>query len=540
VLSAFPSRIPQRRAKLIGILPDPQRRVPRSTNAAALALLAAIFVMGLAIAPRAAAYVYWTTPFNCGCNNANPFTGNIGRANLDGTGVNQSFITGLFHPGRVAVDARHIYWTDASTDRIGRANLDGSGVDPNFIRPVGFASGLAVDADHIYWGNDLADAIGRANLDGTGVNPSFISGLIGFPFGLAVDAGHLYWASGGSGWISRANLDGTGVIQNFIVIGEAVSGVAVDASHIYWATVDGDPTILNDIGRANLDGSGAIGRLGFLTGFDPREVAVDANHLYWTDTDPYFFPAGGLIGQANLDGTMLNRRFVSAIPSDPAGPVGVAVDALGPPPLPSITTTSPSDGVSGTSRTAPITVLFDQPMDKPSAEAAFSLKRSSNGDPVGGSFSWSKLADMLKFSPSSPLAAARVYTATVGPGARNLAGKNLADPYVWQFTTTPQPLIAFVYPVDGATGIPRNAPIVVGFDTAMDKPSAQAAFSLKLKKTGAPVSGAFGWYGNALIFKPSGDLAGNTYYEARQRNTAKNLDGRPLDSGRTWGFTTAP
>lgn len=73
----------------------------------------------------------------------------------------------------------------------------------------------------------------------------------------------------------------------------------------------------------------------------------------------------------------------------------------------------------------------------------------------------------------------------------------------------------------------------------MDKPSAQGAFSLTVKKTGAPVSGAFGWYGNALIFKPNSDLAGNTHYEARERNSAKNLEGRPLASRRTWGFTTA-
>ena len=155
---------------------------------------------------------------------------------------------------------------------------------------------------------------------------------------------------------------------------------------------------------------------------------------------------------------------------------------------------------------------------------------------MSGSFSWS--GNLLKFTPSSPLAAARVYTATVGTGARSLAGTNLAAPKVWNFTTTPQPLITFVYPGDGVAAIPRNAPVVVGFDTAMDKPSAQAAFSLKVKKTGAPVSGAFGWYGNALIFKPSANLAGNTYYEARETNAAKNLAARPLASGRTWGFTT--
>jgi Bacterial Ig-like domain len=204
---------------------------------------------------------------------------------------------------------------------------------------------------------------------------------------------------------------------------------------------------------------------------------------------------------------------------------------------PSITSTVPTDGFSGASRTAPIVVTFDQAMDKPSAEGAFSLKRAVNGEPVSGAFSWS--ADSLLFTPSAPLAAARLYKATLATGARNLGGTHLEAPVLWQFTTTPQPLIAWVYPADQATGVSRSAPIVVGFDTAMDKPSAQAAFSLKLKKTGAPVSGSFGWYGNALIFKPSADLAANTFYEARETNAAKNLASRPLASGRTWGFTTA-
>ncbi len=202
-----------------------------------------------------------------------------------------------------------------------------------------------------------------------------------------------------------------------------------------------------------------------------------------------------------------------------------------------VLSTTPPDGFSGASRTAPIVVNFDQGMDRASVEAAFSLKRAVNGEPVSGSFSWG--GNSLNFTPSAPLAAARLYKATVGTGARNLAGTHLAAPAAWQFSTTPQPLIASVYPADQATGVSRSAPIVVGFDTAMDKPSAQAAFSLTVKKTGAPVSGAFGWYGNALIFKPNSDLAGNTYYEARERNSAKNLEERPLASGRTWGFATA-
>ena len=49
--------------------------------------VAAAGVMALG-AQAADAYVYW----------ANNGTDSIGRANLDGTGVNQSFITGAGHP----------------------------------------------------------------------------------------------------------------------------------------------------------------------------------------------------------------------------------------------------------------------------------------------------------------------------------------------------------------------------------------------------------------------------------------------------------
>jgi virginiamycin B lyase len=62
------------------------------------------------------AYVYWTN-----------YNGDSsGRANLDGSDVNQSFITGATTPTAVAVHGKHIYWANLTT--IGRANLDGSDV----------------------------------------------------------------------------------------------------------------------------------------------------------------------------------------------------------------------------------------------------------------------------------------------------------------------------------------------------------------------------------------------------------------------------
>jgi streptogramin lyase len=87
----------------------------------------------------------------------------------------------------VAVDAGHIYWARLTTGAIGRANLDGTDVNQSFITGTD-SFGVAVDADHIYWANSNTGTIGRANLDGTGANQSFITGAA-FPFGVAVDAG---------------------------------------------------------------------------------------------------------------------------------------------------------------------------------------------------------------------------------------------------------------------------------------------------------------------------------------------------------------
>jgi hypothetical protein len=128
----------------------------------------------------------------------------------------------------VAVDPAHLYWANSLTDTIGRANLDGTGVNQSFVRGAGLSCGLAVDGAHLYWANGLSNTIGRANLDGTGVNQSFIIGAHA-PCGVAVDQANLYWTNGDDGTIGRANLDGSGPNQSFIGGGLRPCGVAVDA-----------------------------------------------------------------------------------------------------------------------------------------------------------------------------------------------------------------------------------------------------------------------------------------------------------------------
>jgi Domain of unknown function (DUF1929)/Bacterial Ig-like domain len=100
------------------------------------------------------------------------------------------------------------------------------------------------------------------------------------------------------------------------------------------------------------------------------------------------------------------------------------------------------------------------------------------------------------------------------------------------------PAVASVFPTEDAAEVLPNAPIVVAFDTSMDKSSAEAAFSLKRTSDGAAVSGSLSWYGNALIFVPNADLAAGTQYTASVSTAAKDLAGNPLPVAKTWRFTT--
>ena len=204
---------------------------------------------------------------------------------------------------------------------------------------------------------------------------------------------------------------------------------------------------------------------------------------------------------------------------------------------PSITTVNPADGATGVSRSATPYAIFNKAMDKPSAEGAFSLKRTSDGAPVSGIFGW--YGNALIFKPDVDLAPGTQYTASVSTAAKDLAGNPLAAAKSWRFTTASPPSITTVNPADGATGVSRSATPYAIFNRAMDKPSAEGAFSLKRTSDGALVSGIFGWYGNALIFKPDVDLAPGTQYTVSVSTAAKDLAGNPLAAAKSWRFTTA-
>ena len=100
------------------------------------------------------------------------------------------------------MNAGHVFWTNTST--IGRANLDGTGPNQTFIGGTEVSlAGMALGPRYLYWSDVFSGAIGRAALNGRNPAPGFIGGATR-PQDVEVDA--LAAACAGS----QATIVGTG------------------------------------------------------------------------------------------------------------------------------------------------------------------------------------------------------------------------------------------------------------------------------------------------------------------------------------------
>jgi hypothetical protein len=275
-------------------------------------------------------HIYWADP-TADWTPGDPIagTGTIGGANLDATGITEAAVTGLESPCGVAVNGTHLFWANRRQDGIGRANLDGSGLDNLFVRtPSGsYPCGVAVDGSFVYWANHgygtRGTTIGRAKLDGSSVEGGFVGGALN-PCGVAVDGEYIYWANeeaspASGGTIGRARLDGSDADADFIQTDAVLPcGVAVDGSYVYWANTAG-----GSIGRASLDGTAVENR--FIDGARwPCGVTVDGDYVYWGNAGEYLDPSGqtAAVGRARLDGTGVDQDWVTGM----LGICGVVVD----------------------------------------------------------------------------------------------------------------------------------------------------------------------------------------------------------------------
>jgi len=176
--------------------------------------------------------------------------------------------------------------------------------------------------------------------------------------------------------------------------------------------------------------------------------------------DAYFTPAG----DAELGVYSFRTRYTNSLGNTSEWLEAQNMVMVMPAP-PRVVRTMPITGEAGVQVLTEISVSFSKPMDKNSAEKAFSVT-SKNGQRVSGSFTWED--DTLIFLPSSDLQYDTVYLARINGEAKDLDGVGLDgnydmisdgipyDDYLWTFTTlSAPPMLSFkpaeetVYVSDG-------------------------------------------------------------------------------------------
>jgi hypothetical protein len=129
--------------------------------AAATVLVLVLATDGLASTKRTPAYIYWANYGAAGKG------GTIGRAKLNGTDANQSFISGAAGPVGVTVHGAYLYWSNPSVQAnspgttIGRAKLNGTDVNQSFVTGADGAHSIVITGGYIYWDSRLHDTTGE-------------------------------------------------------------------------------------------------------------------------------------------------------------------------------------------------------------------------------------------------------------------------------------------------------------------------------------------------------------------------------------------
>jgi Bacterial Ig-like domain len=209
---------------------------------------------------------------------------------------------------------------------------------------------------------------------------------------------------------------------------------------------------------------------------------------------------------------------------------------------PTVIATSPANGASGVSATAPITVTFSEAMDATTINASnFTLRVTSTGAAVAGTVTYNAATHVATFTPNSALAAPFNYTATISANVKDVAGNFAGVDVPFSFTTgdTTPPTVVSTSPANLATNVPTNAVISATFSEAMGPTTITAStFTVKVTATSAAVAGtvALNLAGTVATFTPSAALASGTTYTATITTGAKDISGNALASNFIWAF----
>jgi len=180
-------------------------------------------------------------------------------------------------------------------------------------------------------------------------------------------------------------------------------------------------------------------------------------------------------------------------------------------------------------------LVFDQPMNRASVEAAFEVS-----PPVEGTFSWPD-DRTVQFKPKQPLDRDKVYVATIKADAKSAAGLSLTAPLRFKFATVGFLEVAQVIPAPNTREVETDATITVIFNRPV-VPLTGIAEQANLPQpiTIEPETPGRGeWLNTSIyVFRPDPALKASTTYTVRVAAGLKDVTGGVLAEAYRWSFTT--
>ncbi|MCS6801064.1 MAG: Ig-like domain-containing protein [Chloroflexota bacterium] len=183
--------------------------------------------------------------------------------------------------------------------------------------------------------------------------------------------------------------------------------------------------------------------------------------------------------------------------------------------------------------TQELTLVFNQPMDRASVEAAFRLTGPTD-QPVAGTFRWES-DRRVAFVPAQPLAADVTYAAQLAAGLRGSDGPLPSpEPFRWTFQTVGPPRLVASTPADGATAAPTTQ-LSLTFNQPMDPASVAANLTI----VPAPTQVFSSWTESNTRLTFFFRLQPSTAYSVVVGPDARDRLGRAIGTPQRIAFTTA-
>ncbi|MEO8394723.1 MAG: Ig-like domain-containing protein, partial [Chloroflexota bacterium] len=148
---------------------------------------------------------------------------------------------------------------------------------------------------------------------------------------------------------------------------------------------------------------------------------------------------------------------------------------------PTVSEVVPNDAATSITLDTTVQVKFNQPMNRESVEASFSLHAANDTQKVAGKFTWADDSAGFMFTPDANLALGTDYVAefTGAPPTPEGGGAALTGQLKWGFSTVPLPGVISTDPFDGQSDAFPDSGFTIYFASPMDPDSLKDHVSIE-------------------------------------------------------------